>query len=120
MTGLKSYAHSWGMVAVLALACVSAVEGARAGAGDLIEAAERGDAAEVRALLGAGAEVNAARGDGATALLLASQNGHPEVVVALLRARADVNARDGYGDTALMAAALVPLPTPLYCMVTSS
>jgi ankyrin repeat protein len=71
-------------------------------AGDLISAAERGDAAAVQALLAKGAEVNAKGYDGWTALMLASENGHLDVVQALLAKGPDLNAKGYDGRTALM------------------
>lgn len=57
-------------------------------------------------LVAAGADVNAKRNDGVTALWLAAQEGHTEVVNVLLAAKADVNAKKNDGGTALMAAAV--------------
>ena len=45
----------------------------------------------VAALLAAGAEVDKAKADGATALMIAAQHGHAAVVLALLAAGADVD-----------------------------
>ncbi len=82
---------------------------ALASADDLFKAAENGDAATIRALLGGGADVNARKGDGETVLILASSNrsrGEPaESVHALLDNGAEVNARDNRGLTALIHAA---------------
>jgi len=69
------------------MAVPAAAEGRSLG-NDLLEAARTGDAAAVRALLQTGAEVNAARGDGITALHLAAEHGHAEVVRTLLDAGA--------------------------------
>jgi len=71
----------------------------------LIKAAQEGHADVVRALLDKGADVNAKRRDGWTALMIAANNGHADVVHALLDKGADVNAKDNDGVTALMAAA---------------
>lgn len=59
---------------------------------DLLEAARLGDAEAVRALLRAGADASAARGDGITALHLAAEHGHAGSVRALLHAGAAVDA----------------------------
>jgi len=68
---------------------------------DVLDAAERGDAAAVQALLDRGADANT-KG----ALILASQNGHRAVVEQVLAKGADVNARaSSDGTTALMMAA---------------
>jgi ankyrin repeat protein len=71
----------------------------------LIEAANLGNVAAVRALLERGANVNAQTADGWTALMIAAQNGHVEVVKALLDSGANVDAQNVDGWTALMAAA---------------
>lgn len=73
----------------------------------LMRAAERGDAARVRALVRGGADVNASLSSGATALTLAARQGHLGVVKLLLAAGADPRARlfsfHGGDYTALMA-----------------
>ena len=67
----------------------------------LVDAAAAGDAALVRALLDEGVDVDAARADGATALLWAAHRDDAETVELLLRAGADVNAADDHGVTPL-------------------
>jgi len=57
-------------------------------------AAERGDAAEVRRLIAAGANVNEKDEAGYTALMWAARKGNMEIARALVEARADVNVRD--------------------------
>ncbi len=54
----------------------------------LADAAMKGDAAGVRALLASGADVNAARGDGMTALHWAAETGNPEIAQILVNAGA--------------------------------
>jgi ankyrin repeat protein len=62
---------------------------------DIFEAAARGDAAEVTALLDAGAELETARKkDERTALHCAAAAGHVSVVRLLLDRDADVDAED--------------------------
>ena len=71
-------------------------------------AADLGDAAAVRELVNAGAQVNTRDGTrrGATALLRAVEGGHLEAVKALAAAGADLDAKThDDGETALMAAA---------------
>lgn len=58
----------------------------------------------MKALLKAGADVNAKTKDEETALMLAVDGGHMDCVKALLEAGADVNAKNKNGWTALMAA----------------
>ena len=67
---------------------------ARAGAPDspVAEAAERGDLEAVRTLLREGADVNAAQGDGMTALHWASEAGRVEMAETLIRAGGDLEA----------------------------
>jgi hypothetical protein len=58
---------------------------------DLLAACEKGDALEVRRLLGQGVSANASRDTGANALTYAIAGRHTEVVRLLLEARADPN-----------------------------
>jgi ankyrin repeat protein len=68
----------------------------------LYEAVRRGDAAEVKALLDKGADVNAKFRYGATALFKAAERGHAEIVKLLLERGADANVKDTfYGATAM-------------------
>ena len=60
---------------------------------DLLEAARVGNTETVKALIDAGADVNARLKSGTTALMIASGSGHTETVRALIDAGADVNAR---------------------------
>ncbi len=114
---------------LVVLACSLTGTRANAQGDDLFHAAEKGNLPRVKALLAAGADVNAKMKakpnprtgpvlsgefrkpnealntsryrDGATALILASANGHLEVVRALLEAKADVKARNAYSLSAL-------------------
>ena len=61
------------------------------------DAARLGDAAAVKALLKSGADVNAAQGDGMTALHWAAQKGDAELVGMLLSAGANVRATTRLG-----------------------
>ena len=87
----------------LALAASSAAQDTKQALNDqLYEAARKGDAAEVKALLDKGADVNAKFRYGATALFKAAERGNTEVVKTLIERGADVNVRDTfYGATAL-------------------
>jgi len=92
----------WILVVTLAVFFVSSF----AKAGELHDAAERGDVNRVKQLLNAGVDVNAKNNDyGSTALIVTSTVGHTEVVKILLEKGADVNSENKYGDTALMGAA---------------
>jgi uncharacterized protein len=72
---------------------------ANAQANDLIMAAERGDAAAVRATLAGGAAIEARDGRGRTALLAATHENQVETARVLIAAGADVNARDAIHDS---------------------
>ena len=68
----------------------------------LLWAAHRGDVAEVRRLIGAGADVSLANHYGATAMSEAATQGETDIIAALLKAGADVNSPNAEGETALM------------------
>ena len=72
----------------------------------LADAAERGDLAAVRSLIGQGSDVNASRVDGTTALHAAVHADHLEIADLLLRGGANAGARDRYGVTPLYLACL--------------
>jgi ankyrin repeat protein len=87
--------------------CVSAVTFvplAAAGRPPIIEAARTGDKDALRTLIQKGADVNAAEGDGATALHWASYRDDLEAADLLIRAGARVNAANDLGATPLWAA----------------
>ena len=67
----------------------------------LIFASNRGHSGIVKALLAAGADVNAATDYGRTALITACEDGHLEAARALVAAGANVNAADQGGRTPL-------------------
>ncbi len=77
---------------------------AAARADQLREAAARGDLGAVRPLLGAGATVDAADGQGRTALVRAAYGNHVEVAAALAAAGADVNHKDRTEQSAYLIA----------------
>ena len=77
-----------GFLAVLLAALIPYVGCSKVTA--MMEAAERGDAAQLKAALEGGADPNTQTGmEGMTALMLASQGGHADCVKALLDAGAD-------------------------------
>ena len=65
---------------------------------EIVEAARQGNAQAVRSLLDQGADVNAARGDGMTALHRAAERGHAEVAELLIAASANVEAKTRIGS----------------------
>ena len=95
-------------VSLLAISILAAA-GVPAAAEDLdvqlVNAAAVNDAAAVGQLIDKGADVNARRADGATALLWAAHWDDLDTVNALLAAGANVNAADDHGVTALERAA---------------
>src|SRR5258706_178671 len=72
----------------------------------VLQAAEKGDAATVAGLLDRGVDPNTADKDGNTLLMLATQAQSAPLVSLLLSRKAAVDARNAHGDTALMMAAL--------------
>lgn len=100
--------NAWLPLLLLTALASWATDGGRAGAGaghlvpppvldpsaeaPVADAAMRGDADAVRGLLAQGADVNAAQGDGMTALHWSARNGDPSLASILLNAGADVNA----------------------------
>jgi ankyrin repeat protein len=92
-----------------AVALVIALSGATSGspaAPPLVEAAKKADREALRALIRAGADVNAVDGDGSTALLWVSHWDDTESADLLIRARADVNRANDLGATPLWAASM--------------
>jgi ankyrin repeat protein len=76
-----------------------------AGSPDLLVAVRNGDHAQVRKLLEAGADVNTADRDGATALMHSVIESDVEMMKLLINRGANVNAANSAGSTALMYAA---------------
>jgi tRNA(Arg) A34 adenosine deaminase TadA len=70
----------------------------------LVEAAGRGDLAQVQALLRAGAQIEQRDAEGRTAIVAATDGNHLEVVRALIARGADVNAQDQRRDSAFLLA----------------
>ena len=88
---------------------LTAISFASAQAGDgslaLVQAADSGDMASIKALLESGVTADAKDTAGETALVHAARNGHTEVVEALLEKGAHINAHRKDGMTPLMEAA---------------
>src|SRR5262249_13358681 len=93
-TMLRPVSASCLLVALVAAA--AAAEGLKE---DLWAAAKKGDAAQVKALLARGADVNTQTAYHRTALSLAAEKGHLEVVKLLLSHKADVNVKDTFYQT---------------------
>ncbi len=71
---------------------------------ELVNAAERGDAARVRQLIAAGGDVNWQNERKDSAFLVAGARGHTEVVRLTLAAGADLKSTNRFGGTALIPA----------------
>ena len=78
-------------VNLIAALCLSALVGAAPTSSPVADAAMQGDLAAVRALLKEGADVNAARGDGMSALHWAAERGNGEMAGMLVYAGANVS-----------------------------
>ncbi len=76
----------------IAALCMSALLGAAAGTSPVADAAMRGDRDSLRSLLQQGADVNAAQGDGMSALHWAAQRDDADLVSMLVYAGANVGA----------------------------
>src|SRR5204863_10022779 len=92
--------------AALAAALLQAGPAEAAGRAPLVDAAERGDLAAVRSLLGQRGDVNAAREDGLTALHADVNADRLDVADALLKEGAIASAKDRYGITPMYLASL--------------
>lgn len=68
----------------------------------LLWAAHRGDVAQVKGLIGRGANVSLGNRYGATPMSEAATQGETEIIALLLKAGADVNSANAEGETALM------------------
>jgi serine/threonine-protein phosphatase 6 regulatory ankyrin repeat subunit B len=75
------------------------------GSTPILVAAGNGCGDVVKALIAAGANVNAKASDGGTALIAASSD-HPDLVSILIAAGANINAQDDHGVSALETAAM--------------
>lgn len=80
----------------------------------LVLAAERGDAPEVRRLIAAGADLKSTNRYGGTALIPACHYGHLETVKVLLATKIDVDHVNRLGWTALLEAVILGDGGPLH------
>jgi uncharacterized protein len=94
---LYRYGCAVGLALLLATAFAPVAEVRAAESAPVADAARSGDVAKVRALLKAGADVNAAQGDGTTALHWAAMSGNTELASILLYAGANVRASTRLG-----------------------
>src|SRR5689334_14163382 len=85
------------LVYIVAVSVALAGSTLRAPSSPIADAAMRGDVATVRSLIARRADVNAAQGDGMTALHWAADRGDSVLTVELLRAKADVRPRTRIG-----------------------
>jgi len=92
-------------ITAVALALMLGSAGSALAQAPAADAAMRGDNAEVRRLVQAGTDVNAAQADGATALHWAAYHGDVGLALLLLEAGADVAAANRNGSTPLWLAA---------------
>jgi ankyrin repeat protein len=95
------------LAAALASAGLGAGSGPAWAEATLADAAETGDLESARALIADGADVNARKADGTTALHWAAYRGDVALADALLAAGADPSAVNDYGSTPLLEAAVV-------------
>src|SRR5262245_3261598 len=102
---MRANVSRWlGITAILALATAAVAQAAGPDL-RLVSAVADQDKPAIRTLLKQGADVNAARADGVTALLWAAHFNDLETADLLLKAGAKVNAADDHGVTALSRAA---------------
>ena len=93
-----------GTAASLLAVVVFVVAAAASGDSPLTKAVTAGDLQTVRALIKAGADVNAPSGDGSTPLLWAAHNSNDDIARALIAAKASVDVANDYGITPLLEA----------------
>src|SRR6058998_2452211 len=104
----RNWMRAFARTTVLATLCLPALAGAASGPTLVADAAQSGDREAVRALLKQAADVNAAQGDGMTALHWAAQKNDAELARMLLYAGANVKATtriNGYTPLLLAARA---------------
>ena len=86
-------------LALAAVVVVATMGMAMADDAQFLAAAERNDAATIGTRLGAGQDIDARDGGGATALLIATHANAIDAATVLVKAGADVNAKDDIADT---------------------
>jgi ankyrin repeat protein len=86
------------------LAAAGAVRGQSQALDQLLQAADKGDAKAVAALLDRGADPNTVDKNGHTLLMIAAAQGHEDLAKLLIARKADIARRTSSGDTALMLA----------------
>jgi ankyrin repeat protein len=102
---VKMYAETRFSTLTALILCVGLSNAAAAQEGRrLVDLAKQQDRAAVRTLVASGADVNAAQGDGATALHWAVHWDDTELAALLVRAGARVNAANDFGVTPLLLA----------------
>jgi uncharacterized protein len=95
---MRQHGYAGGLKArIFAVLCMTALLGATPAGSPVADAAMKGDTGTVRALLRDGADVNAAQGDGMTALHWAAQRGDVEMAKILVYAGANVKATTRLG-----------------------
>jgi ankyrin repeat protein len=108
----NTWTRALGLLVTIGALSVSALLKAAPGASPIADAAMQGDRDAVRALLKQAADVNAAQGDGMTALHWAAMKNDPELAQTLLTAGANVKATTRIGAyTPLVLAAREGNPT---------
>ena len=95
---MKTPKRCMGLAALLAVLGVLVGAGYAALVSPVVDAAKRGDVESLKAELRSGADVNAAQGDGFTALHWAAKTGHLEVATVLIAAGADIEATTRLGS----------------------
>jgi len=78
----------------------------RGGADDIFRASSKGDLADVKELVEAGANINVKDGNGWTALMFATDKKHLDIVKYLVEKGADINVKDKFSSSALTYAIL--------------
>src|SRR5512143_2092410 len=99
--GNKAPAVLISLTAALILCLLPSASYANRNDARLVEAAAKGDVAELKTLLSKKADINSRDRHGATALMKAAGEGNTYIIKTLLTDGADVSAKDNEGKTAL-------------------